>query len=152
MKEVLEALKTLQVNQAQLSSSVDAISGRVNVLAGMKQVRDVAKTTTLDASPKKVEPLSVIDESHLPDDAKIPESPSLPATQLPEEASPSDVSHARKGSGSTSRIILTYNSDQIIRIYDVITDICVARTPGNPASTHCRWTGVPRIRRREALW
>jgi hypothetical protein len=116
MKEVLEAVKTLQVNQAQLSSSVDAISGRVNVLAGMKQVRDVANTTPVDASPKKVEPLRVIDESRLPADAKIPESPSLPATQMPEEASPSDISHARKASTSTSRIILTYKPNQ---------DICI---------------------------
>jgi hypothetical protein len=115
MKEVLEAVKTLQVNQAQLSSSVDAISGRVNVLAGMKQVRDVAKSP-VDASPKKVEPLSIIDESHLPADAKIPESPSLPATQIPEETSRSDTSQARKGSASTSRIILTYNPDQNICI------------------------------------
>ena len=44
LKEVLEAVKALTLNQTLLSSHVDAISGRVNVLAGMKEVRDVAET------------------------------------------------------------------------------------------------------------
>lgn len=106
MKEVLDALKTLQANQAQLSSSVDAISGRVNVLAGMKEVHDVAKPTSPPTSAKRAEVVSGIDEAHIQEDAKIPESPSLPATQVVGDASPGDVSHARKA-GGTSRIILT---------------------------------------------
>lgn len=107
MKEVLAALKTLEANQAQLSSSVDAISGRVNVLAGMKEVHDVAKTNTLLTSPVKDEPISGIDVSHIPEDAKIPQSPSLPATQVVDETSPAGTSHARRPSTGTSRIILT---------------------------------------------
>ena len=108
MKEVLAALKTLEANQAQLSSSVDAISGRVNVLAGMKEVHDVAKTNTLLTSPVKDEPISGIDVSHIQEDVKIPESPSLPATQVVDETSPAGTSHARRPSTGTSRIILTY--------------------------------------------
>jgi hypothetical protein len=129
MKEVLEALKTLQVNQAQLSSSVDAISGRVNVLAGMKEVRDVAKTTPLSASPKKGEPVSGIDESRTPEYAKIPESPSLPATQIVGEPSPSDVSHARKASSGTSRIILTYD---IFRVICILLHVVLMRVQDIP--------------------
>ncbi|KIM94996.1 hypothetical protein OIDMADRAFT_206915 [Oidiodendron maius Zn] len=107
MKEVLAALKTLEANQAQLSSSVDAISGRVNVLAGMKEVHDVAKTNTLLTSPVKDEPISGIDVSHIQEDAKIPQSPSLPAAQVVDETSPAGTSHARRPSTGTSRIILT---------------------------------------------
>jgi hypothetical protein len=116
MKEVLEALKTLQVNQAQLSSAVDAISGRVNVLAGMKEVHDVAKSPPVSTSPNKVDPIPNVDESHIQEEAKIPESPSLPAIQIVEGASPSDVSNARKASSGTSRIILTYYTFQVMFI------------------------------------
>lgn len=122
MKEVLGALKTLQINQAQLSSSVEAISGRVNVLAGMKEVHDVAKTTPRSTKTTKPEPVTGIDESHIQDDAKIPASPSLPATQIVGETSPPGVSHARKPSSGTSRIILTYDLSIVTFIsrYDVL--------------------------------
>jgi len=47
MKEILDALKNLEMNQVQLASNVDAITGRMNVLAGMKEVRDVAAFTPM---------------------------------------------------------------------------------------------------------
>lgn len=103
MTEILEALKTLQINQVQLASNVDAISGRVNVLAGMKEVRDVAESDPLQA-PKKIETISSVDESQHHDETKIPESPSLPAAQLESEGA---ISQARRPSIGTSRIILT---------------------------------------------
>jgi hypothetical protein len=104
LKEVLEAIKALQLNQAQLTSNVDAISGRVNVLAGMKEVRDVAA----EPSVKKVEPRSSAEE-HLQHDDVVPESPSLPATQIEGDgrSTPSLISHTKKPSTGTSRIILT---------------------------------------------
>lgn len=110
LKEVLEAVKALTVNQTLLASHVDAISGRVNVLAGMKEVRDVADAeasgpSTGASSVKKIE--SLVDESQHPSDDVVPQSPSLPATQLEAPSSPtSALSHARKPS-VTSRIILT---------------------------------------------
>jgi hypothetical protein len=104
MKEVLEAVKKLEANQVQLASNVDAISGRVNVLAGMKEVRDVAVDSSTPV--KKNEPLSSTDETSAHDDA-VPPSPSLPATQLPGDAPSSPASHAQKTSTGTSRIILT---------------------------------------------
>jgi len=102
MKDILDALKTLQMNQVQLASSVDAISGRSNVLAGMKDVRDVASPPApLATLPKKPEPS---DESDHP----VPESPSLPATHIDTDHSPTQVSaHTRTPSTGTSRIILT---------------------------------------------
>jgi hypothetical protein len=104
MKEVLEALKALQINQVQLASNVDAINGRVNVLAGLKEVRDVGGSDSVKDS-KKIETTPGIDEPQVHDETKIPKSPSLPTTQVEDEISPS---HARKSSVSTSRIILTY--------------------------------------------
>ena len=101
MKEILESLKALQMNQVQLASNVDAISGRVNVLAGMKEVREVASASTSSQPPKKAEPSEDAENS-------APESPSLPPTVLDGEGSPSqNVGHARKTSTGTSRIILT---------------------------------------------
>ena len=108
MKEILEALKALQINHVQLASNVDAISGRVNVLAGMKEVRDVASTNSATVPVMKSQPITSIDESLSHDDV-VPQSPSLPATHVDGDglSSPSSqISHARKPS-VTSRIILT---------------------------------------------
>lgn len=106
MKEVLEAVKTLQSNQVQLAANVEAIQGRVNVLAGIQEVRDVASDPSSKPSTasKRVGTSSTESTNDLEkfDDA-VPSSPSLPATQL--EGS-TQISHARKPS-STSRIILT---------------------------------------------
>jgi hypothetical protein len=106
MKDILDVLKTLQRNQTILASNVDAISGRVNVLSGMMEVQNVA-IPTLPKAPVMNTELN-LDDSHL-ENHDVPESPSLPATQVDSEGSPSQaLSHARKTSvGGTSRIILT---------------------------------------------
>lgn len=106
LKEVLEAIKTLKVDHVQLVSSVDAISGRVNVLAGMKEVRDIAGDSSSVPPKKDVEPPRR-DQTPVQDEV-VPASPSLPVTQLTGEGLPGPASHARKTStGGTSRIILT---------------------------------------------
>lgn len=43
LKEILEGLKSLRQENSQLASSVDAINGRVNMLAEIKQIKDGAK-------------------------------------------------------------------------------------------------------------
>jgi hypothetical protein len=105
MKELLDTVKKLQVSQERLASHVDAISGRVNVLAGMKEVRDVA--TAALAPPEKKEQSESIGESvgeSSGQEEVVPPSPSLPATQLGDDY----LYHSRKASTSgTSRIILT---------------------------------------------
>ena len=105
LKEVLEALKSLHLNQVQLASNVDAITGRVNVLAGIQEVRDIAESDSQKVT-KRSETMSSVDEPQHHDETKIPESPSLTATQLGGEGA---ISHARKSSAGTSssRIILT---------------------------------------------
>ncbi|PBP20260.1 GTP cyclohydrolase II [Diplocarpon rosae] len=104
LQEVLATVKALQHNQTLLASNVDAITGRVNVLAGMKQVREVAESSSGPVSVKQPPQELVNEEDSHPDDDHVPQSPSLPAAQL--EASSLDLSHARKP-GATSRIILT---------------------------------------------
>jgi hypothetical protein len=105
MQEILDSIKNLQVNQVQLASNVDAITGRVNVLAGMKEVRDVAAAEPTTAS-KPSEPVPESGESPLKD-ADVPQSPSLPAAKLDAEIPiPASPQKASTSTG-TSRIILT---------------------------------------------
>lgn len=106
LKEVLETLKSLQMNQTQLAAHVDAISGRVNVLAGLKEVHDVAAVAS-DAPVNTIEPNAIIVHDSQPDQDVVPPSPSLPATAFQVDgASSQQLAHARKPS-ITSRIILT---------------------------------------------
>lgn len=122
LKEVLEAVKALQVNQTALASNVDAISGRVNVLAGMKEVRDAAAAPASTSSvPDKDVPVKKIESNHTLDDDAVPQSPSLPAAQIEGAvASPGPISHASKPS-VTSRIILTYAP----YVFSVVRVLCV---------------------------
>ncbi|PQE30769.1 gtp cyclohydrolase ii protein [Rutstroemia sp. NJR-2017a WRK4] len=105
MQEILDSLKNLQVNQVQLASNVDAITGRVNVLAGMKEVRDVAAAEPTTAS-KPAEPVPKDGESPLKD-ADVPQSPSLPAAKLDAEIPIPGSPQKASTSTGTSRIILT---------------------------------------------
>ena len=106
MKDILEALKTLQVNQIQLASTVDAISGRVNVLAGMKEIQKVAMPpAAVNVSSQKPE-----SDGNQNDEQSVPESPSIPPTTIDAPGSPSQISslgHATKAGTGTGRIILT---------------------------------------------
>ncbi|KAJ8064509.1 hypothetical protein OCU04_006841 [Sclerotinia nivalis] len=102
MQEILNSIKNLQLNQSQLASNVDAITGRVNVLAGMKEVRDVASTDSATIS-KPSEPLASSDESPSKD-ADVPKSPTISAAKPEETPIPS---YPQKASTGTSRIILT---------------------------------------------
>ncbi|KAA8572907.1 hypothetical protein EYC84_003462 [Monilinia fructicola] len=102
MQEILNSIKNLQLNQVQLASNVDAITGRVNVLAGMKEVRDVASTDLTTVS-KPSESLASSDESPSKDD-DVPQSPTISAAKPDETPIPS---YTQKASTGTSRIILT---------------------------------------------
>ncbi|RDW70231.1 GTP cyclohydrolase II 4-dihydroxy-2butanone-4-phosphate synthase [Coleophoma crateriformis] len=111
LKEVLEALKAMQINQVQLASHVDAISGRVNILAGIKEVRDVAAAAAAETPSSTSPPLSEAekvpshDETH---DHAVPQSPSLPSTEIPPGVDVMPVPTAHVPAKSvTSRIILT---------------------------------------------
>lgn len=147
MKDILEALKSLQMNQVQLASNVDAISGRVNVLAGMKEIREVAlPPAALSPPPKRAE----TNEEANHDEHSVPQSPSIPATALDGEGSSSQVSsHSRKTSTGTSRIILTWVCSLINLTSDA--DVSVVRIPASPVSILCLWTGATKTLSKEAL-
>lgn len=73
LKQILEAVKSLKQDQNQLASSVDAINGRVNVLAGVKKALDNGAAS----EPEAVVPLEEAkQENH------VAQSPSLTASIL----------------------------------------------------------------------
>lgn len=51
LKEVLDGLKALQKDNAQLASAIDGINGRVNMLAGVKQLHDDAASSSQNGAP-----------------------------------------------------------------------------------------------------
>jgi hypothetical protein len=96
LKEILLSVRSLKQENAQLSASVDAINGRVNTLAGIKQIKDgVAHDSTLP-SPKIAAQSKNIDSSLEGKDANIDGS-----------QQPSPPTERRPSTTSTSKIILT---------------------------------------------
>jgi hypothetical protein len=75
LKEILEGLKALRSENSVLAASVDKINGRVNMLAGIKQIKDeaadAAASGKLDGEkangvePEKSKPLASSMSSHL---------------------------------------------------------------------------------------
>jgi len=110
LKEVLDALRVLQENQTRLASNVDAIVGRVNILAGIKEVQDAASTDGQEKKEHISTAKSTIHETHDHADATephIPESPSIVATDLSHDGKDRTVPVSQLKSSVTSRIILT---------------------------------------------
>ena len=87
LAQLLQAVGTIQSDQKALAAAVDAINGRVNTLAGVKELKDAARP--LSPSPAKVVPT---------------QSPSTEERAPPSEVAAPGSSVAKK---STSRIILT---------------------------------------------
>lgn len=107
MKDVLETLKVLTANQTQLAANVDAINGRVNILAGIKEVESAgAESTSSQKGPSIT--TAHIDNKEDHDDVKVPESPSVAATEVGHSNVPSTPSLPNpRNTPATSRIILT---------------------------------------------
>lgn len=106
MKDVLEALKVLTANQTHLAANVDAINGRVNILAGIKEVEHAA---TASSSSQQVPPSTTAHIDNKEDhDAGVPESPTVAAAEGDHANMPSTVSPSSPNYAPTSRIILTW--------------------------------------------
>lgn len=100
LKEILSSVRSLKQENAQLSASVDAINGRVNTLAGIKQIQDgVAHDATLRSS-KTAAPSTEIDNASESQDA------------IDESQSASPPTERRPSTTSTSKIILTSYLDK----------------------------------------
>ncbi|KAL9093302.1 MAG: hypothetical protein Q9165_004043 [Trypethelium subeluteriae] len=110
-QEILSTVKLLQRQYSHLTSAVDAINGRVNTLAEIKEVHDQAAKGTPALKPQ---PLTT-SHHHLPADGECrPSSLSLNGQALAQLSSPPSVNPAspgvdsgRRSSASSSRIILT---------------------------------------------
>lgn len=106
MKDVLEALKVLTANQTQLAANVDAINGRVNILAGIKEVEHTAAASaTRQKGPPITTALIDAKEDH---DVGVPESPTVAAAEVDHSNMPSTASPSNALQTPTSRIILTW--------------------------------------------
>lgn len=93
LQEILSSVRSLKQEHSELSASVDAINGRVNTLAGIKQIQDgVAHDATLP-NPKTLGTDSV--------------APSKDADKDVSAEAPSPPPERRPSTTSTSKIILT---------------------------------------------
>jgi len=101
LKEILNGLKSLRQEHSQLASSVDAINGRVNMLAEIKQIKDEAKIQPSNGSNGLVERAKEVI-------ASVSEKTVEAISKQYEEAPPVIDASARRSSVSkTSKIILT---------------------------------------------
>ncbi|KAG9551172.1 uracil-regulated protein 1, partial [Aureobasidium melanogenum] len=92
LQEILASLKTIQQENTHLAAAVDAINGRVNILAGVKQVKDMT-----------VDPTAVEHNKQPPAD---PVAPAL-TENTPSSPDLSAMSGSGRRSSVTSKIILT---------------------------------------------
>ncbi|KEQ61798.1 uncharacterized protein M437DRAFT_85249 [Aureobasidium melanogenum CBS 110374] len=92
LQEILASLKTIQQENTHLAAAVDAINGRVNILAGVKQVKDM----TVDPTAVKHNKQPPADPVVPPLSENTPSSPDLSA-----------MSGSGRRSSVTSKIILT---------------------------------------------
>jgi hypothetical protein len=96
LNEILDGMKALRRENEQLASTVDAINGRVNMLAGIKQLKDEAQKDSSSGVPEKAQ--------------KAESEQTVEAVSKQYEQPPSNVDDApprRTSVSKTSKIILT---------------------------------------------
>ena len=105
--QILAALKALQVEQRALTSSVDAINGRVNALFGVHQVKQLAGQDGPENGAKLSAKLSADPQAHASQSSVAQRaSPSLTAEERVESEHAVQAPASTKPS-ATSKIILT---------------------------------------------
>ena len=97
LKEILEGLKSLRTENAELAASVDKINGRVNILAGIKQIKDDAASQAANGTLGEEQAKDVESE-------KTVEAVSQQYDQPPANV---DAPPRRASVSKTSKIILT---------------------------------------------
>ena len=97
LKEILDGLKALRQENSQLASAVDLINGRVNMLAGVKQLKDEASSQPPNGVPTTTVPQK-------PDEGRTVEAVAQQYEQPPTNL---DASPHRASVSKTSKIILT---------------------------------------------
>ena len=96
LQEILSSVRSLKHEHSELSASVDAINGRVNTLAGIKQIQDGVAHDAALAAPKSHPTNSVAPPNDADKDADADQTQAI---SPPPERRPSTT--------STSKIILT---------------------------------------------
>jgi hypothetical protein len=93
-KELLEGMNALRKENAQLATAVEVINGRVNMLAGIKQLKDEATNEAVDADDKAKE-------------AESEKTVEAVSQQYDEAPAQLDAAPRRTSVSKTSKIILT---------------------------------------------
>jgi hypothetical protein len=97
LKEILEGLRSLRTENAQLAASVDKINGRVNMLAGIKQIKDEAASAAANGT---------LSESKAKD-AESSKAVEAVSQQYEEPSATVDATPRQASVSKTSKIILT---------------------------------------------
>lgn len=100
LSEILASVKSLQQNHTNLASAVDAINGRVNILAGVKQVHDSAAPASRFTSGATASSSVQQKENELPQATPAATHEPVASTLPSSEAAP-------RRSSTSSKIILT---------------------------------------------
>lgn len=95
LKELLEGMNALRKENSQLASAIDGINGRVNMLAGIKQLKDEAKNEASNGTSDKAK------------EAESAKTVEAVSKQYEQEQSSVDTSARRTSVSKTSKIILT---------------------------------------------
>ena len=99
LKGIQNTLQTIQGNYLQLAGTVEAIEGRVNAIAGIKEVKNAAKTAQ--------GPDGVHSTSSEPIEQQAPPAPIVGLETAHEAVAETEPSPPARGSGNPPRIILT---------------------------------------------
>jgi hypothetical protein len=97
LKEILEGLRAMRTENAHLAASVDKINGRVNMLAGIKQIKDEAASEAANGTLSE-------DKAKETESSKAVEAVSQ---QYEEPPAIIDAPPRRASVSKTSKIILT---------------------------------------------
>jgi hypothetical protein len=97
LKEILEGLRSLRTENAHLAASVDKINGRVNMLAGIKQIKDEAASAAANGT---------LSDSKA-NDAESSKAVEAVSQQYEEPSATVDAPTRRTSVSKTSKIILT---------------------------------------------
>lgn len=97
LKEILEGLRALRTENSELAASVDKINGRVNMLAGIKQLKDEAASEAANGTLNGDKAKEVQSEKTV---EAVSEQYEQPPTNI-------DAPPRRASVSKTSKIILT---------------------------------------------
>lgn len=81
LEQILVTLKSIQHDNTALSAAVDAINGRVNALADVKELKDAARpSVSVKSIPEEAPPSPTEDENQPPSEVQVRPKPSSAAS------------------------------------------------------------------------